>query len=134
MDNRVLLCRHHHRLVHEGGYSVQMSDQGIPAFTDPAGCTIPQVVEKSLHGSVFALTRQNCETGLRITPETTVSLWEGEKMDMNMAIEGLLWRKSSPEQPTRPELDCVKPGHPHIGKKPYLNRGSFPIAQPRLAG
>ena len=106
MENLLLLCRHHHRLVHEGGYSVQMSDQGIPEFMDPAGCTIPQVGEKSFRGNVFTLARQHRESGLRITPETTVSLWEGEKMDMNMAIEGLLWRKSSPEQPTTgPDLD-----------------------------
>ena len=105
IDNLVLLCRHHHRLVHEGGYSVQMSDQGIPEFTDLFGCKIPQVGEKSFRGNVFTLARQNRESGLRITPETTVSLWEGEKMDMDMAIEGLLRRKSPPEQPTNPELD-----------------------------
>ena len=105
LENLLLLCRHHHRLVHEGGYSVQLSHQGIPEFTDPAGCKIPQVGEKSLRGNVFTLIRQHRASGLRITPATTVSLWEGEKMDMNMAIEGLLWRKSSPEQPTSPELD-----------------------------
>jgi hypothetical protein len=105
LENLLLLCRHHHRLVHEGGYSVQMTHQGIPEFTDPAGCKIPQVGEKSLRGNVFTLARQHHESGLRITPATTVSLWEGEKMDMNMAIEGLLWLKSPPEQPTRRELD-----------------------------
>ena len=62
MDNLVLLCRHHHRLVHEGGYSVQMSDQGIPEFTDPAGCTIPQAGEKYFRGNVFALTYRNHRT------------------------------------------------------------------------
>ena len=105
LENLLLLCRHHHRLVHEGGYGVRMGEQNIPEFTDPAGCKIPQVGEKSFRGNVFTLARQHHESGLRITPETTVSLWEGEKMDMNMAIEGLLWRKSPPEQSTRRELD-----------------------------
>ena len=44
MDNLVLLCRHHHRLVHEGGYGVRMSAHG-PKFTDPTGRTLPQVGE-----------------------------------------------------------------------------------------
>ncbi|MBS3747507.1 MAG: DUF222 domain-containing protein [Wenzhouxiangellaceae bacterium] len=103
MDNLVLLCRHHHRLVHEGGFGVRMGDQDIPEFTDAAGCAIPQVGERPFRGNVFTLARQHQESGLRITPETTVSLWEGEKMDMGMAIEGLLWLKSPPEQPTRRE-------------------------------
>ena len=36
LDNLVLLCRHHHRLVHEGGYSVVMEGKE-PAFFDPDG-------------------------------------------------------------------------------------------------
>jgi len=100
MDNLVLLCRHHHRLVHEGGYGIRMTDQRIPEFTDPAGCTIPQVGEKNLRGNVFTLRHENRKTGLDITPETMISLWEGEKMDYDMAIEGLLWLESPPEQTT----------------------------------
>ena len=99
MDNLVLLCRHHHRLVHEGGYSVQMSHQGIPQFTDPAGCTIPEVGEKSFRGNVFTLRRQNRNAGLDITPETTIPLWEGEKMDSSMAIEALLYREAESTHP-----------------------------------
>ena len=48
MDNLVLLCRHHHRQVHEGGYNVQVSHQGIPGFADPVRCKIPKVGEKFL--------------------------------------------------------------------------------------
>ena len=99
LDNLVLLCRHHHRLVHEGGYSVQMSEQGIPLFTDPAGCTIPEVGEKSFRGNVFTLRQQNRSAGLDIGPDTPISLWEGEIMDTSMAIEGLLYRESGSEQP-----------------------------------
>ena len=104
-DNLVLLCRHHHRLVHEGGYGIRMGDQSIPEFTDPAGCKIPAVGEKSFRGNVFTLRRQNRNAGLDITPETTIPLWEGEKMDMGMAIEGLLWLESPPDPPNRPGLD-----------------------------
>ncbi|MEX2498897.1 MAG: DUF222 domain-containing protein [Wenzhouxiangellaceae bacterium] len=105
MANLVLLCRHHHRLMHEGGYSVRMNDQRIPEFTDPAGCTIPQVGEKNLRGNVFTLRHENRKAGLDIAPDTIIPLWEGEKMDYNMAIEAMLWMESPPEQSGRAELD-----------------------------
>src|SRR6056297_3021856 len=81
MDNLVLLCRHHHRLVHEGGYGVRMTAKGTPKFTDPTGRTIPQAAETRFRGNVVALRRRNDKAGLVITPHTSIPLWEGEKMD-----------------------------------------------------
>jgi len=95
MDNLVLLCRHHHRLVHENGYSVRMTDNGTPKFTDPTGRTIPQVAETRFRGNVVSLRRRNDRAGLEITPDTAIPLWEGEQMDYSMAIEELLWLESS---------------------------------------
>lgn len=95
MDNLVLLCRHHHRLVHEGGYGVRMTDKSIPKFTDPTGRVIPQVAETRFRGNVIALRRRNDRAGLGITPETPIPLWEGERMDSSMAIEALLGLESS---------------------------------------
>jgi len=89
MDNLVLLCRHHHRLVHEGGFDVRMTASG-PEFTDATGRTIPAVAETRSRGNVFALKVQNRESGLEIGAETTVPLWEGERMDDGMAVDGLL--------------------------------------------
>jgi hypothetical protein len=37
VDNCLLLCRHHHRLVHEGGWRVQWWGRGRPVFFDPRG-------------------------------------------------------------------------------------------------
>jgi len=34
LDNLVLLCRHHHRLVHEGGFDCRRSDSGEIYFVD----------------------------------------------------------------------------------------------------
>jgi len=94
MDNLVLLCRHHHRLVHEGGYGVRMTGKGTPKFTDPTGRTIPHVAETRFRGNVVALRRRNDRAGLEITPDTAIPLWEGEKMDDSMALEALLWLES----------------------------------------
>lgn len=35
LDNTVLLCRHHHRMVHHQGWDVNMGDDGHPWFTPP---------------------------------------------------------------------------------------------------
>jgi len=37
LENLVLLCRHHHRLLHEEGWSLQWWGEGRPAFFDPRG-------------------------------------------------------------------------------------------------
>jgi hypothetical protein len=37
LDNCLLLCRHHHRLVHEGAWRVGWDDERRPIFFDPAG-------------------------------------------------------------------------------------------------
>ena len=37
LDNLVLLCSHHHRLVHEEGWRVEWWGEGRPAFIDPRG-------------------------------------------------------------------------------------------------
>lgn len=39
LDNLILLCRHHHRLLHEGGYTARLED-GRPRFYRPDGTPI----------------------------------------------------------------------------------------------
>jgi hypothetical protein len=41
LDNLVLLCRHHHRLVHEGDYSVRSRADGRLEFQRPGGDVVP---------------------------------------------------------------------------------------------
>ena len=93
LDNLVLLCRHHHRLVHEGGYAVRMDSGSEPIFTDQAGEIIPTGPDTRFRGNVFALTTRNRRAGLRIDPRTPVPDWYGESMDDSMAVEGLLQRE-----------------------------------------
>jgi len=37
LDNCLLLCRHHHRLVHEGGWKIEWRGAGRAVFVDPRG-------------------------------------------------------------------------------------------------
>ena len=36
LDNGVLLCGHHHAVVHRDGWTIQIAADGIPEFTPPA--------------------------------------------------------------------------------------------------
>ena len=93
MDNLTLLCRHHHRLVHEGGFSVEMYASGQVRFTKPDGQVMPESGDTRSRGNVIALCTVHAASGIHITPETTHTLWHGEQMDDQLAVEGLLYRE-----------------------------------------
>jgi hypothetical protein len=93
MDNLTLLCRHHHRLVHEGGFSVVMDADGQVRFTNPDGQVMSDSGDKRSRGNVIALCTVHAASGIHITPETTQTLWHGEQMDDQLAVEGLLYRE-----------------------------------------
>ncbi len=71
LDNCVLLCRYHHRLLHEGGWSMQLLPGGRLVFLDPRGgphydgrWTLPRLDEPRLLFPVRELMRENL-TGIR---------------------------------------------------------------------
>lgn len=90
LDNLLLLCRHHHRLVHEGGYGLEMEVAGKPVFISPSGRRIPDCPEPRFRGNVFSLTSAHRRAGIDIGPQTLVSNWSGETLDDGIAVEGLL--------------------------------------------
>jgi Domain of unknown function (DUF222) len=92
MENLVLLCTRHHHLVHEAGFGLEKLVGGKIQFTNPQGEVIPDVGKNS-RGNVDKLYRLNLDLGIRITPRTAQSRWMGEKMDDQLAVEGLLFRE-----------------------------------------
>jgi hypothetical protein len=93
LDNLLLLCRHHHRLVHEDGYSLVMDESCKPVFTAPNGKLIPSGPDTRFRGNVFALTTANQREQIEIDPGTLVPLWRGDVMDDGMAVDGLIRRE-----------------------------------------
>jgi hypothetical protein len=93
LDNLLLLCRHHHRLVHEGGYGLAMPVGGEPVFTAPNGRLIPGGPDTRFRGNVFALTTGNRRERIEIDARKGVPYWCGERMDDEMAVEGLISRE-----------------------------------------
>jgi len=86
LSNLVLLCRRHHRLVHEGGFGVHSQADGQIYFTDQQDHHLPQSGDSRFRGNVFALRAQNDKSGLKITSQTGECRWGGEQMDDDLAI------------------------------------------------
>jgi hypothetical protein len=82
LANCILLCRFHHRLVHEGGWRVAYNGNGIAHFYDPHGfvrydARRPDV--RLAHDPVAAMIADNREGGAdRVTPWSASARWERE--------------------------------------------------------
>ena len=90
LDNLVLLCRHHHRAVHEEGYKIQRSSDGELKFLRPQGWEIPYVPPPPPlpQDPLEELSALLAEEDVSIKPETGFPTWEGGPLDLGWAIEG----------------------------------------------
>jgi hypothetical protein len=86
LNNLVLLCRRHHRLVHEEGFGVQSLADGAIVFTNPQGHRVPDAAETRFRGNAYSLIDENDQSGVQITPQTGECLWDGERMDDDLAV------------------------------------------------
>jgi hypothetical protein len=89
LDNLVLLCRIHHRAVHEEGFDVEMV-AGVPRFRRPDGKPLPDVPDgPAIDGdAIEALRRRHDESGARFAPPA-ISSGTGERLDLHWAIAAL---------------------------------------------
>jgi hypothetical protein len=144
LSNLVSLCGFHHKLVHEGGFGVSVTDDGVFVFTRPDGRRIPECGRNpctALEQERFSASASTSEAGrvsasastselgrfsgsasastprrpdrtlgmtsfedalrfqiarlnndVRIDTQTSRCKWRGERMDYDMAIEGMQFR------------------------------------------
>ena len=92
LANLVLLCRRHHRAVHEEGFRVQVDGGGAVAFLRPDGRPLPEApAPPDWDGTALApVDRRLAEAGIGIDAETAPR-WRGERLDVAWAID-VLWR------------------------------------------
>jgi hypothetical protein len=85
LANLVLLCRHHHRLVHEGGYGLTVLGPGRFRFTRPDGQVIPDspTPPPVKHAG---LRRYAPAAGAT----TIVPTWSGEPLDLEYVVWAVL--------------------------------------------
>ncbi len=84
----MLVCRRHHRAVHEEGFTVELRDDGEPRFFWPNGRPVPIVpTAPTWKGTALASTNAHLETaGLKIGAHTATPDWHGERLDLEWAI------------------------------------------------
>lgn len=91
LDNLMLLCTHHHRLLHEGGFSVLRGGDGNLVFRRPDGRVVSPRPSPT-RGDCGELRSQNREAVPNIGPKTALPLGRGERMARDLAVTGLLAR------------------------------------------
>jgi 5-methylcytosine-specific restriction endonuclease McrA len=91
LSNLAMLCRRHHRAVHEEGYQVARLSDGALQFRRPNGYPLPEVPPPApVPGDpIKALRACHDSQGLRIDARTACAAWLGERLDVGWAIDVL---------------------------------------------
>src|SRR5262245_16600259 len=120
LSNLVSLCGFHHKLVHEGGFGLTATDDGLFVFTRPDGRRIPEcgrnpcttsepgrfsgstlrsesrVPDGTLRMTSFEdslrFHMERLNPGVTVDAQTSRCKWLGERMDYDIAIEGMQFR------------------------------------------
>ena len=93
LSNLVLLCRRHHRLLHEGGFQVRIGADGAVQFFHPRGRPLH---ESPAHPPVGPypcddLVRDLEDAGLLVTGRESMPDWDGRPIDLRYVME-CLWK------------------------------------------
>src|SRR5881296_3574508 len=91
LSNLALLCRRHHRAVHEEGYQVDRQPDGELWFRRPDGQLLPEVPPpREVRGDPAKILRaQHDAEGLVLNARTTTPGWLGERLNVGWAIDVL---------------------------------------------
>jgi hypothetical protein len=97
LANLTLLCRHHHRAVHEEGYQVARDADGELQFRRPDGRPLPAVPPPVgvPADPVEALRVRHRAQGLTLHGRSLTPSWLGERLDLEWAI-GVLHPLANP--------------------------------------
>jgi hypothetical protein len=95
LDNLVLLCAWHHRLLHEAGFSATLRKDGELEVRTPAGALLPAHPALATDRPIVEWGAGTEEWhGDRDEPEvdewTTMPSWDGERMDLDWVVGALV--------------------------------------------
>ena len=91
LSNLALVCRRHHRAVHEEGYQVERQADGELTFRHPYGHAIPHVPPGiAITDDPFeAIRARNEAEGLELDAHSATPGWLGERLDVAYALDVL---------------------------------------------
>ena len=91
LSNLTMLCRRHHRAVHEEGFQVERLADDELCFRGPDGRLLSDVPPLAAMPAnpVDSLRAQNDAGGLHIEARTSTPGWQGERLDVGYAISVL---------------------------------------------
>ena len=89
LDNLLMLCRRHHRAVHEEGFGVALRGNGDARFFWPDGRPFPDAPPApDWTGAPLAPTSRSLTTaGITIGADTATPDWYGERLDLPWAMQ-----------------------------------------------
>jgi hypothetical protein len=90
LKNLVHLCWHHHFLVHEGGWSLTIHDDGTLLVRDPFGNELGAPPTYFEGVDAHAVEHDNRSSGVAIDATTAIPRWYSDSLDLNDAITALL--------------------------------------------
>jgi len=91
LSNLAMLCRRHHRAVHEEGYQLDRQADGELRFRRPDGRVLPEVPPPTEvpDDPVKRLRARHDEAGLVLHARAATPGWLGERLDVGYAIDVL---------------------------------------------
>ncbi len=90
LSNLTTLCKAHHRLVHEGGFSLTMTPAGKVTVRTPDGAVVPRAPRPPVPVGPDLYARHE-QDGLTLGPRTLT--YNGEPFDLGLTIDAL-WCQS----------------------------------------
>jgi hypothetical protein len=81
LDNLVLLCSFHHRLLHEGGFTMSFAAGSLPRVFNPHGREITAVPD--VPSPLLGLPQPGA------TPDINLCGWDGEPVDYDEAVDAM---------------------------------------------
>jgi hypothetical protein len=90
LDNLVLLCYHHHRLVHEGGYTIEPDPGGGLRFRNRYGVVCSAAPSRPPPGSADELIADNHRHGIHVGPDTNRNGC-GDRMDLAAVVDAMTY-------------------------------------------
>jgi hypothetical protein len=93
MENLILMCRRHHRLVHEGGFGLEVGPDREFRFSLPGGTPLPNAPGGRSRGNFDAIRAANEAEGQEINHRTACGELDGDPVDWQLAMLELIQRE-----------------------------------------